>query len=66
MGCSMKSPTKNAEGAREPLAGGRVPDVVQTGKDDLSDWLELMEVVEVLCPVWPEREVLEEKGEYKL
>jgi hypothetical protein len=28
-------------------------DVVQVGKGDLSDWLELMEAVEALCPVWP-------------
>lgn len=24
------------------------------GKGDFSDWVELMEVVELLCPVWPE------------
>ena len=53
MDYSMKSPTKSVEGAREPLAGRRVPDAVQAAKGDLSDWLELMEVVEALCPVWP-------------
>ena len=28
-------------------------DVVQVGRGDLSDWVELMEA---LCPVWPVRE----------
>ena len=50
---STKSLPKSAEGVREPLAGGQVLEVVQTGKADLSDWVELMEAVEALCPVWP-------------
>ena len=50
---SRRSTTDSAKGVREPLAGGRVMDVVQVGKGDLSDWLELMEAVEALCPVWP-------------
>jgi hypothetical protein len=53
MNYSTKSLTKNADGVPDPLAGGRVQDVVQTGKGDLSDWVELMEVVEALCSVWP-------------
>lgn len=59
MGYSTKSLPKIAEGMREPLAGGRVLDIVQVGKGDLSDWVELMEAVEALCPVWPivEREM---------
>ncbi|MEO5831536.1 MAG: hypothetical protein ABIQ36_13305 [Rhodanobacter sp.] len=56
MDYSPKSPTDNAKGVRDPLAGGRVLDVVQVGKGDLSDWVELMEAVEALCPVWPVRE----------
>ena len=35
------------------LAGRGVLEVAQVGKGDLSDWVELMEVVEALCPVWP-------------
>lgn len=27
--------------------------VVQPGRSDLSDWVELMEAVDALCPVWP-------------
>ena len=56
---STKSLPKSAEGVRELLAGGRVLDIVQAGKGDLSDWVELMEAVEALCPVWPvaEREM---------
>lgn len=53
MNCSTKSLAKNTDGVREPLAGGRVLEVVQARKGDLSDWVELMEVVEALCPVWP-------------
>lgn len=56
MNCSPKSPTTTHDGVREPRAGGRVLDVVQAGKGDLSDWVELMEAVEALCPVWPVRE----------
>jgi len=33
-----------------------VLDVVQAGRGDLSDWVELMEAVEALCPVWPKGE----------
>ena len=51
-----KSPATKHGGVREPLVGGDVLDVVQVGKGDLSDWVELMEAVEALCPVWPLRE----------
>jgi len=50
----------------EALAGGCVVSASLPGKGDLSDWVELMEVVEALCPVWPEREGLGVKGKYKL
>ena len=53
MDYSTKSLTDKVKGIREPLAEGRVLNVVQVGRDDLSDWVELMEAVEALCPVWP-------------
>lgn len=53
MNYSPKSSPTNAEGIREPLAGAGVLDVAQPGKSDLSDWVELMDVVEALCPQWP-------------
>lgn len=53
MNYSTKSLTESVQGVREPLAGGRVVDVVQLARGDLSDWVELMEAVEALCPVWP-------------
>lgn len=53
MDYSTKSPTESAKGVHEPLAGERVLDVAQAGKGDFSDWVELMEAVEALCPVWP-------------
>ena len=65
MGCSRKSPTNHADDVREPLAGGSVLEVAQVGKGDLSDWVELMEVVEALCPVWPSA-TNESVGSYRL
>jgi len=53
MNYSPKSPTTKHDGVRESLVGGDVLDVVQAGRGDLSDWVELMEAVEALCPVWP-------------
>ena len=53
MTCSPKSNPTERKGT--PLAG----EVVATslpGKSDLSDWVELMEAVEALCPVWPAQE----------
>lgn len=60
-----KSPTTKTEGVCEPLVGRDVLDVVQAGKGDLSDWVELMEAVEALCPVWPEVGVTR-AGTYRL
>lgn len=56
MNYSPKSSTTRHEDVRWPLAGNNMPLVAQAGKGDLSDWVELMEVVEALCPVWPVRE----------
>jgi len=50
----------------EPLVGGYVVSAVQMGKGDLSDWVELMEVVEALCPVWPKRDKTLEQGDWRL
>jgi len=50
---------------REPMAGGNVANATPPGRADLADWIELMEAVEALCPVWPV--VLpSEHGGYKL
>jgi len=49
------------------LVGSGVLDVVQAGRGDLSDWMELMEVVEALCPVWPRGErSMAEQVEFRL
>lgn len=49
--CRSCSLPENSEKALEFLAGGCVLEVVQLArKGDLSDWVELMEVVEALCP----------------
>ncbi|UJJ57970.1 MULTISPECIES: hypothetical protein [Rhodanobacter] len=53
MNYSPKSPATEHEGVREPLVGSDVLDAVQAGRGDLSDWMELMDAVEALCPVWP-------------
>jgi len=65
MNYSTKFPTAKHEGVREPLAGGDVLDVEPAGRGDLSDWVELMEAVEALCPVWPAGEV-QHKGTFRL
>ena len=67
MNDSPKSPTTKHEGIREPLAGSDVLDVVQAGRGDLSGWVELMEAVEVLCPVWPKgKHQMAKQFEFKL
>lgn len=53
MSSSTPSPTNRAEPLAEPLAGGDVIANELPVRGDLSDWVELMEVVEALCPVWP-------------
>ena len=65
MNCLPRLPSSGAEEAGQPLVGGDVLDVEWAGRGDLSDWVELMEVVEALCPVWPERERVE-GGVYRL
>ncbi len=65
MNNSPKSPTKKHEDIREPLVGSDVLDVVREGRGDLSDWVELMEAVEALCPVWPKVGVTR-AGTYRL
>lgn len=52
MDCLQKL-TRKGERMDGPFAGCDVPKVEVPGKTDLSDWVELMEVVEALCPVWP-------------
>ena len=67
MNDSPKLPTAKHEGVREPLVGGDVLDVVQVGKGDLSDWMELMEAVEALCPVWPRgKHPMAKQSDFKL
>jgi hypothetical protein len=65
MNSSEKFPKTMREGVRGPLAGGDVPPALQCGKGDLSDWVDLMEAVEALCPVWPPQPKVGH-GEYRL
>jgi hypothetical protein len=58
----MKHPDRVAD----PLVGGYVALASLPGKGDLSDWVELMEVVEALCPVWPERYKVQGRGNWRL
>ena len=51
-----KSSAKQTERVADTLSGGDVMDAVQSGKGDLSEWIELMDAVEALCPVWPAKE----------
>lgn len=36
-----------------PLVGPNVKHVMLPSKSDMSDWVDLMEVIEALCPKWP-------------
>jgi hypothetical protein len=55
-------PTSNArpEGAaQQPLANaGGVAYAPANARDPIAAWMELMEVVEMLCPRWPERKLV--------
>ena len=55
MKCLQTLALAKAGGVRQLLAGGQVLSVAHLGKVDLSDWVELMEAVEAVCPVWPVR-----------
>lgn len=68
MNCSGKSIMTRADDARYPLAGPAVESRPQAPtSSDLSDWVDLMDVVEMLCPAWPERPAIAEQGAvYKL
>ena len=56
---------ESADGVRELLIGPRVLYAIRSGEGDLSDWVELMEAVEALCPVWPKMGVTR-VGTYRL
>lgn len=60
-----KSPKKQPDHVGEPFVGGEVANVVLPGRTDLADWVELMEAVEALCPVWP-MEQQRREGRYRL
>lgn len=66
MNCSPKSMPTHADRVAEPLVGGYVASAPLPGKGDLSDWVELMETVEALCPVWPERDEGRGKDDWRL
>ncbi|MDN5862159.1 MAG: hypothetical protein L0H19_01785 [Salinisphaera sp.] len=48
-----------------PLVGSAVVQAPLPGKSDFSDWLDLMETVEALCPMWPARPV-QTGGKFRL
>jgi hypothetical protein len=57
MSSSQKLMPPGAEGRREALLVGEggVSYAPAGGRDPMQAWVELMEVVEVLCVRWPER-----------
>ena len=48
-------PKKTADTDRQSLVGGDVMATSLSAGSDLADWVDLMEVVEALCPKWPAR-----------
>lgn len=65
---SSKKSIKRPEPERFPLSGPAVAmRQPRVGKRDLADWVDLMEVVEALCPTWPPRSAIAKDGAvYKL
>ena len=61
----QKSPKKTAEDNHQPLIGNDIIRFPLPARSDLSDWLDLMETVEALCPKWPPRPA-EKYGPFKL
>ncbi len=53
MNTSPKSPLHKTKRDLQPLAGGDVMETSLPARSDLSDWVDLMEVIEALCPKWP-------------
>lgn len=50
-----------------PLVGPAAPKIPLPGRSDLSDWLDLMETVEMLCPARPAHDPDAERGsDYRL
>lgn len=54
---SRKSTDTGYSARREPILAGEggLPAPVEPTRDPIAAWMELMEVVEALCPRWPER-----------
>lgn len=65
MNGSPKSQAKRAVQAAEPLVGTAVVSIPLPTRSDLSDWVDLMEVVEALCRRWPAQRPVKE-GTFKL
>lgn len=65
MNGSPKQQPAKVEHEPYPLVGPAIPKISLPGRSDLSDWLDLMEVVEALCPQWPARPA-EKYGQFKL
>jgi len=51
-----KSPIDRSGPEQQPLVGTDIASFPLPARSDLSDWIDLMEVVEALCPKWPVRE----------
>jgi hypothetical protein len=64
----MNSTKTTAKIEREPVlvAEAGVEYVVSHAEDPSEAWMSLMEVVEMLCPVWPERPLPKITVGYKL
>ena len=60
-------PIKTVEKDPYPLVGNDAVKTSLPAKSDLSDWVDLMDVVGMLCPVWPKRGPAAERGsDYRL
>ena len=60
-----KSQMNQTDREHHPLVGSAVIKTPLPTKSDLSDWVDLMELVQALCPKWPARPV-EKYTEFRL
>jgi hypothetical protein len=60
-----KLPVVATERRSEELVDRDVASAPVPAHSDLSDWIELMDAIEALCPVWPEHQA-REAGTYRL
>ncbi len=68
MSSSRNSTDRRADTSPEPILvkDGGARTRLQPARDPVTAWIELMEVIEALCPRWPERTHILRGTEFRL